>query len=59
MTCDNTDRFADEYEEGEKKEFLQYIRKQANIADVNYTKMKQQLLTIYANPVESFLKTED
>ena len=55
----NTDRFADEYEEGEKKEFLQYIRKQANIADVNYTKMKQQLLTIYANPVESFLKTED
>ena len=55
----NTSRFAENYEEDEKKEFLKYIRKQANIADVNYTKMKQQLLAIYANPVESFLKTEE
>ena len=55
----NTNRFAENYEEDEKKEFLKYIRKQANIADVNYTKMKQQLLAIYANPVESFLKTEE
>lgn len=55
----NTDHFAEEYEEEEKKEFVKYIRKQANIADVNYTKMKQQLLSIYANPVESYLKTEE
>ncbi|MBP5395913.1 MAG: hypothetical protein J6Y34_02840 [Bacteroidales bacterium] len=55
----NSNRFAEEYEEEEKKAFIKYLRKQANIADANYAKMKQQLLSIYANPVESFLKTED
>ena len=55
----NSNRFAEEHEEEEKKAFIKYLRKQANIADANYAKMKQQLLSIYANPVESFLKTED
>lgn len=55
----NTERFADEYMASEKKEFVKYMRRQANMADVNYTKMKQQLLAIYANPVESYLKTVD
>ncbi len=54
----NTDRFAEEYMEEEKQQFIKYIRKQSNMADVNYTQMKQRLLSIYANPVESFLKTE-
>ncbi len=55
----NTERFAEEYMAAEKKEFVKYLRRQANMADVNYTKMKQQLLAIYANPVESYLKTVD
>ncbi|MBO4281657.1 MAG: acyltransferase [Bacteroidales bacterium] len=52
----NSSRFAEEYMESEKNEFIKYIRRQANIADANYTRMKQQLLAIYANPVEAFLQ---
>lgn len=55
----NSNRFAEEYMESEKNEFVKYIRKQANIADVNYTRMKQQLLAIYANPVEAYLRDEE
>lgn len=41
-----------EYTELNKRDFNQHIRKQANIDDVSYYKMKQQLLTLYANPVK-------
>ena len=48
----NSTAFQSKYSELAKRDFNQHIRKQANIDDVSYFKMKQRLLTIYANPVK-------
>ena len=51
----NTSEFQNYYSDLSKRDFNQHIRKQANIDDVSYFKMKQKLLSIYANPVKAFL----
>lgn len=48
----NTTEFQNYYSEYSKRDFVKHIRKQANIDDVSYAKMKQMLHTIYANPVK-------
>ena len=52
----NSDQFQIYYSEFSKRDFVKHIRKQANVEDVSYAKMKQRLLQIYANPVKSFLE---
>mgnify|MGYP002624205686 CR=1 FL=1 len=52
----NTNRFQEFYTDMHKRDFMQHIRKRANIDDVVFFKMKQQLLIIYANPVKAFLE---
>ena len=51
----NDNRFQGKYTEGEKREFMKHINRQANIEDVSFVKMKKTLIDIYANPVASFL----
>ena len=41
------------YSEFSKRDFIKHVRKQANVDDVSYAKMKQMLYTIYANPVRA------
>jgi hypothetical protein len=48
----NTTDFQNYYSEFSKRDFVKHIRKQANIDDMSYAKMKQMLYTIYANPVK-------
>jgi len=51
----NGDLFQNYYSEFSKRDFVKHISKQANVADVSYLKMKQSLLQIYANPVQSLI----
>ena len=52
----NNDQFQNYYSEFSKRDFMKHILKQANVEDVSYSKMKQRLLQIYANPVKSHLE---
>ena len=52
----NSDHFQNYYSEFSKRDFIKHIRKQANVEDISYIKMRQYLLQIYANPVKSFLE---
>jgi len=47
----NGNEFQNYYSEFSKRDFIKHIRKQANVDDVSYVKMKQMLYAIYANPV--------
>jgi len=49
------DQFQNYYSEFSKRDFVKHLRKQANVEDINYMKMRHYLLQIYANPVKSFL----
>lgn len=51
----NSNQFQEQYTDMHKRDFMQHIRKRANIDDVVFFKMKQQLLTIYANPVNALM----
>jgi 1-acyl-sn-glycerol-3-phosphate acyltransferase len=50
-TLNNSNDFQNHYTEFSKRDFIKHIRKQANVDDVSYAKMKQMLYSIYANPV--------
>jgi len=52
----NCNRFENYYSDFSKRDFVKHIKKQANVEDVSYMKMKQRLLQIYANPVISLLE---
>ncbi len=54
----NTTEFQNYYSEFSKRDFNQHIKKQSNVDDVSYFKMKQKLLEIYANPVKAFLENK-
>jgi hypothetical protein len=54
----NSVRFQNYYSEFSKRDFIKHIRKQANVNDVSYPKMKQMLYTIYANPVRKSLENK-
>lgn len=59
IACDLLDenqRFAGEYTEEQKRDFLQYLEKQSVVNDVPQEKMMDYLLQIYANPVKSVYK---
>ena len=49
----NSSEYQNYYSEFSKRDFMNHIRKQANIDDVSYAKMKQVLYSIYANPVKA------
>jgi len=52
----NSIEFQNYYSDFSKRDFIKHIRKQANVDDVSYAKMKQMLHTIYANPVKAALE---
>ncbi|MDR1459574.1 MAG: 1-acyl-sn-glycerol-3-phosphate acyltransferase [Bacteroidales bacterium] len=52
----NSTEFQSQYSEFAKRDFIKHIRKQANVDDVSYAKMKQMLYAIYANPVKTFIQ---
>jgi hypothetical protein len=54
----NSTEFQNHYSEFSKRDFIQHIRKQANVDDVSYAKMKQMLYTIYANPVKAAMENK-
>ncbi len=54
----NSTEFQNYYSEFSKRDFVKHIRKQANVDDVSYAKMKQMLYTIYANPVKASLENK-
>ncbi|MDR1180731.1 MAG: 1-acyl-sn-glycerol-3-phosphate acyltransferase [Bacteroidales bacterium] len=54
----NSMEFQSHYSEFSKRDFIKHIRKQANVDDVSYAKMKQMLYTIYANPVKASMGKE-
>ena len=54
----NVEQFQNYYSEFSKREFVKHIRKQANVEDISYVKMRQYLLQIYANPVKSVMGNE-
>ncbi len=47
----HSDEFSKLYTEKQKEDFLQYIKKQSKVDDVDEAKMTDYLLHIYANPV--------
>jgi 1-acyl-sn-glycerol-3-phosphate acyltransferase len=51
------EQFQNYYSEFSKREFVKHIRKQANVEDISYVKMKLNLLQIYANPVKSLMES--
>jgi hypothetical protein len=55
----DSDEFLNYYSEFSKRDFVKHLRKQANVEDVSYAKMKQRLLQIYANPVKSYMETKN
>jgi hypothetical protein len=55
----NSMEFQNHYSEFSKRDFIKHIRKQANVDDVSYAKMKQMLYTIYANPVKTSIQSKD
>ncbi|MCL2131113.1 MAG: 1-acyl-sn-glycerol-3-phosphate acyltransferase [Lentimicrobiaceae bacterium] len=48
------EQFQNYYSEFSKRDFIKHLRKQSNVEDISYIKMRQYLLQIYANPVKSF-----
>ena len=54
----NVEQFQNYYSEFSKRDFIKHIRKQANLEDISYVKMRQYLLQIYANPVKSFMESK-
>jgi hypothetical protein len=52
----NVEQFQNYYSEFSKRDFVKHIKKQANVEDISYFKMRQYLLQIYANPVKSFME---
>ena len=54
----NSNEFQNYYSEFSKRDFIKHIRKQANVDDVSYAKMKQMLYTIYANPLRAAMENK-
>jgi len=53
----NVEHFQNYYSEFSKRDFIKHLRKQANVEDISYVKMRLYLLQIYANPVKSFMES--
>ncbi|MDR0605243.1 MAG: 1-acyl-sn-glycerol-3-phosphate acyltransferase [Bacteroidales bacterium] len=54
----NSTEFQNYYSDFSKRDFIKHIRKQANVDDVSYAKMKQMLYSIYANPVKAAIQNK-
>ena len=52
---ENSCTFSDKYDEKQRADFEEYLKKQAAVPDVAEEKMMDYLLRIYANPVKSSL----
>jgi hypothetical protein len=55
---EDTDTFHSHYTQDEKLDFMNYLDKQATVAEVSKDKMMKYLLDIYANPVRNKLRFE-
>ena len=50
--------YHEQYTDAEKAAFEQYLQTKSQVADVSEEKMRENLLKIYANPVDNYFKTK-